>query len=115
MHGQTPPRFPHRAAASAVTRTKVIEAAARLFNARHYDEVGFREVAKAIGMSPGAVTAHFPTKIELWEACAGGYKMPTPADWAAAVDALDHLESSSEYNTDVHRTARRIVAKASGQ
>lgn len=60
-----------RGRAAAHTRSKVIAAAADLFAARGYEDVGIRDVAKAVGMSTGAVFSHFADKDALFLAATG--------------------------------------------
>jgi AcrR family transcriptional regulator len=43
-------------------RARVLDAAARLFQARGYHATGMREVMQASGISSGALHHHFPTK-----------------------------------------------------
>lgn len=60
-----------RGRAAAHTRSKVLAAAADLFATRGYPNVGIRDVAKAVGMSTGAVFSHFKDKDELWLTATG--------------------------------------------
>jgi AcrR family transcriptional regulator len=45
-----------------VLRAKVLDAAARLFQAQGYNATGMREIMDATGVSAGALHHHFPTK-----------------------------------------------------
>ncbi|RZJ84118.1 MAG: TetR/AcrR family transcriptional regulator, partial [Brevundimonas sp.] len=63
-----PVRLNRRQAAKIRTREKVLEAASQLFAERGYDAATIRDIAKAAGMSTGAVFANFQDKAELFEA-----------------------------------------------
>jgi AcrR family transcriptional regulator len=63
-----PIRLNRRQAAKIRTREKVLEAASQLFAERGYDAATIRDIAKAAGMSTGAVFANFQDKAELFEA-----------------------------------------------
>lgn len=56
-----------RQAAKVRTRLKVLEAARGLFAERGYDAATIRDIARAAGMSTGAVFANFQDKAELFE------------------------------------------------
>ena len=62
------PRMNRRQAAKIRTRGKVLDAARNLFAERGYDAATIRDIAKAAGMSTGAVFANFQDKNELFEA-----------------------------------------------
>lgn len=61
------PRMNRRQAAKIRTRGKVLDAARGLFAERGYDAATIRDIAKAAGMSTGAVFANFQDKAELFE------------------------------------------------
>lgn len=61
------PRMNRRQAAKIRTRGKVLDAARNLFAERGYDAATIRDIAKAAGMSTGAVFANFQDKAELFE------------------------------------------------
>ncbi|HRO33831.1 MAG TPA: TetR/AcrR family transcriptional regulator [Brevundimonas sp.] len=61
------PRLNRRQAAKIRTRGKVLDAARALFAERGYDAATIRDIAKAAGMSTGAVFANFQDKAELFE------------------------------------------------
>lgn len=61
-----------RAQAKALTYRKVKEAATRLFAAEGgYESATIRGIAKAAGMSTGAVFASFPDKVAIYRAIYG--------------------------------------------
>lgn len=61
------PRLNRRQAAKVRTRQKVLQAARNLFAERGYDPATIRDIARAAGMSTGAVFANFQDKAELFE------------------------------------------------
>lgn len=67
-HEQGRPRLNRRQAAKVRTRQKVLDAARTLFAERGYEPATIRDIAKAAGMSTGAVFANFQDKAELFEA-----------------------------------------------
>jgi AcrR family transcriptional regulator len=62
-----PVRTTRRAAAKQKTREKVLAAARELFVAHGYEAATIRDIAKAAGMSTGAVFASFNDKAELFD------------------------------------------------
>ena len=71
---------------SSRTRQQILDTARVLFNAQGLHRVGVRDVARALGMSPGNLAYHFPTKddlvaalwLELHEHLAGTLIEPLP-------------------------------------
>lgn len=61
--GRAPTR---RSRAKEVTRQKIITAARRLFDESGYEDATVRDIAKAAGMSTGAVFANFADKSDLF-------------------------------------------------
>lgn len=49
----------------ADTRRRILDTARDLFNAHGLNRVGVRDIARAVGMSPGNLAYHFPTKDDL--------------------------------------------------
>ena len=62
-----PQKMTRRAMAKQQTREKVLQAARELFIERGYEGATIRDIAKAAGMSTGAVFASFADKSELFE------------------------------------------------
>ena len=52
----------------AQTRQQILDAARRLYNQHGLNQVGVREVARAVGISAGNLSYHFPTRDDLVEA-----------------------------------------------
>lgn len=66
-----------RVEAKEKTRQKAIEAARKAFAVTDYHAVSMRDLAKAMGMSTGAIFANFTGKADLWRA---SMPLPVPAD-----------------------------------
>lgn len=47
------------------TKARILEVSLRLFNSEGLNQVGVRQIAKALGMSPGNLSYHFPRKEDL--------------------------------------------------
>jgi len=69
MHAPSirPQKLTRRALAKQQTREKVLLAAREMFIERGYDGATIRDIARAAGMSTGAVFASFADKSELFE------------------------------------------------
>lgn len=67
-----------RQLAKAATVEKLIEAAAFLFANQGFFAVGVRDIARRMGMSPGALYANVGGKDALWRLALGG-RAPDPA------------------------------------
>lgn len=73
----TNPTEPNRRqTAKSATREKVLAAARRLFLTVGYEAATIRDVARAAGMSTGAVFANVADKTQLWREAMGG---PAPS------------------------------------
>ena len=66
-----------RVEAKEKTRQKAVEAARKAFAVTDYHAVSIRDLAKAMGMSTGAIFANFTGKADLWRA---SMPLPVPAD-----------------------------------
>src|SRR3954463_2549054 len=72
---------------ASATRQRILDTSRVLFNAQGVHRVGVRDVARALGMSPGNLAYHFPTKddlvaallLELHEQVARTLIQPLPA------------------------------------
>ena len=82
---------------SAENRVALLQAASRLFRERGIDGVGVAEVAKAAGLTHGALYAHFPSKQALAaEAFSHGFETNLAAAQGAKREAPsfeDHLDA----------------------
>ena len=48
------------------TKERILQTALKLFNARGYTEVGVREIARALSISPGNLSYHFSKKEDIF-------------------------------------------------
>jgi len=71
---------------AAATKALVITTARKVFTDRGYADVTIRDLATAIGMSTGAIFAHFSGKDALWHAA---MKSWTPDEAALVLPVLD--------------------------
>ncbi len=80
-------------------RTLLLDEAARLFGARGYDSTSMRDIATAVGMLPGSLYYHFPSKEDLLVAVYTiGMEQMLQAVLAAtstATDPWDRLEAAA--------------------
>lgn len=53
------------------TRNEILEAALELYNRQGIEQVGTRDIARKIGISPGNLTYHFPTRNDIFHALMG--------------------------------------------
>lgn len=97
MHAPSirPQKLTRRALAKQQTREKVLLAAREMFIERGYDGATIRDIARAAGMSTGAVFASFTDKTELFDAILseefGALEDPMRDAAAAAPTARDAL------------------------
>lgn len=89
------PNSNSRQAAKALTTSRIAEAAKALFEARGYDEVTIRDVAKASGYSTGAVFNCYIDKAELWFRVMGR-PVPDPEGFVRMVARLTMPEPDQD-------------------
>lgn len=100
-----PAKPTRRALAKQRTREKVLAAARQLFTERGYEGATIRDIAKAAGMSTGAVFASFADKSELFdEILAQDYALLGEA----MQDAADNGETVEKALTDLFSVAYRF-------
>jgi AcrR family transcriptional regulator len=103
-----PAKPTRRALAKQRTREKVLAAARQLFTERGYEGATIRDIAKAAGMSTGAVFASFADKSELFDEILG-------EDYAllgeAMQDAVDTAAAADKALTDLFAVAYRFHMK----
>ena len=68
-------------------REKILEAAARLFRERGFDEVGVAEVMQAAGLTHGGFYGHFKSKDDLIAQATGGCAQSFVEQWNGIVEA----------------------------
>lgn len=67
-------------------REKILEAAARLFRERGFDQVGVAEVMQAAGLTHGGFYGHFKSKDDLIAQATGEASEPIVERWGQIVD-----------------------------
>ncbi|PZO05437.1 MAG: hypothetical protein DCF29_08015 [Alphaproteobacteria bacterium] len=88
-----------RQRAKARTQAKVVAAAQAVFEAKPYVAATIRDIAKAAGMSTGAIFANFKGKAELW---------------VAAMGSAPPVDSGQDAPNPVLRTAHDLLAALKG-
>lgn len=83
-----PQKLTRRAMAKQQTRQKVLQAAREMFIERGYEGATIRDIARAAGMSTGAVFASFTDKPELFDAILG-------EDFASLLDPMKDAASTA--------------------
>lgn len=73
MADGSPVSLSSRAASKAATRAKIVATAKSLFEARGFSGVDIRSIARAAGLSTGAVFASFSGKAELYSEATGEF------------------------------------------
>jgi AcrR family transcriptional regulator len=85
-------------------RALILDEAAKLFSARGYDSTSMRDIAAAVGMLPGSIYYHFPSKDEILATIYGiGVDQIISAVEAAiakADDPWDRLEAAAVAHLD---------------
>lgn len=62
---KTPKSRPDKDARPDNRRAMILDEAARLFSTRGYESTSMRDIAAAVGMLPGSIYYHFPSKDEI--------------------------------------------------
>lgn len=108
-------KITRRAAAKLRTRDKAVRAAQEAFTSADYHTVTIRALAKAMGMSPGAIFANFEGKAELFSA-AMGFAPPLdgPLSRAAPMlrEALEQAIDGLARNSDAWIKAKAALELA---
>ncbi len=68
-------------------REKILQAAARLFRERGFDEVGVADVMKEAGLTHGGFYGHFKSKDDLIAQATGEAARPFAEEWERIVEA----------------------------
>lgn len=97
-----------REARKAETRRALIEAASELFANQGIDATSIDEVATAVGLTKGAVYAHFPNKAELVEQVLDAASATVEGDLL-----VDPTKSLAERITQVGAEAAELLPKIS--
>lgn len=103
-----------RVEAKEKTRQKAITAARKAFAVTDYHAVSIRDLAKAMGMSTGAIFANFTSKADLWRA---SMPLTVPADIPVTrasmmlIDALERALAEMEFHCGNHSLGEIQMAK----
>lgn len=109
-----------RALAKQRTREKILEAARQLFNERGYEGATVRDIARAAGMSTGAVFASFADKAELFDEIVAGDYRALETDMARALREAASVEDAliglfgAAYRSHAHQLPMICAAMAAG-
>ena len=107
-----------RAAATAATRDRILDAAVDAFGSRWYDEVTIREVARDAGVALQTLRNHFPSKEELFTAAAerihagiGAAREPAASESIdeAVVNLVADYERTGEMNLRMLAVEDRVA------
>lgn len=107
MSGETPPdgvKPNRRQQAKARTAAKILTVAKALFDAGGYEPATIREIAKAAGMSTGAVFANYDSKADLYRAIYG-HAPVTPNGGRRMLDVLNRVSKVLDQEIARRRTA----------
>lgn len=107
-----------RAAATAATRDRILDAAVAAFGSRWYDEVTIREVARDAGVALQTLRNHYPSKEELFTAAAerihaeiGAAREPGASQsiGEAVATVVDDYERTGEMNLRMLAVEERVA------
>ncbi len=109
-----------RALAKQRTREKILQAARTLFNERGYDGATVRDIARAAGLSTGAVFASFADKADLFDEIVAGDYRALEAEMAGALARARNVEDallglfSAAYRSHAHQLPMVWAAMSAG-
>ncbi|MGE5566565.1 MAG: TetR/AcrR family transcriptional regulator [Parcubacteria group bacterium] len=109
-----------RALAKQQTREKILSAGRELFMTRGYEGATIRDIARAAGMSTGAVFASFADKAELFDEIVASDCEALREEMAAAVEAAGDVESAllglfgAAYRSHIHHLPMVCAAMSVG-
>jgi len=110
----------NRGLAKLRTREKILEAGRRLFTERGYEGATVRDIARAAGMSTGAVFASFADKAELFDEIVATDYRSLEAEMAEAVRNAPTIEEAllglfgAAYRSHVHQLPMVCAAMSAG-
>lgn len=88
-----------------ITREQILAAARRAFAARGFAGTTLADVARDVGVTPGALLRYFPSKQELFAAATSGRDIVLPP----ALAELESIDASSDPRPVLHRLAEEVV------
>lgn len=115
-----PVRPTRRALAKQQTREKILAAGRELFMTRGYEGATIRDIARAAGMSTGAVFASFSDKAELFDEIVASDYETLRDEMAAAVETAGDVESALlglfgvAYRSHIHQLPMVCAAMSVG-
>jgi AcrR family transcriptional regulator len=92
----------HRAVITTPTRDRILDAAEALFAERGLRGTAVRDIAQAVGLTPGSLYNHFEGKRDLYEAVVARGVLPF-------VQMLDELPSRAQTGSDVDAQIEAIM------
>jgi TetR/AcrR family acrAB operon transcriptional repressor len=101
-------------AEAEATRTAILDAAERLFEARGVSRVSLQQIADAASVTRGAVYHHFTDKAELFDAMMQRVKLPMEQA-RAGLDACPGDDPLARLRTMVLSNLRRVATDAQTQ
>ncbi|HEX6866217.1 MAG TPA: TetR/AcrR family transcriptional regulator [Caulobacteraceae bacterium] len=109
-----------RALAKQRTREKILQAARTLFNERGYDGATVRDIARAAGLSTGAVFASFADKADLFDEIVASDYRALEAEMAGALARATTVEGAllglfgAAYRSHAHQLPMVHAAMSAG-
>jgi AcrR family transcriptional regulator len=100
-----------REAAKLATEAKIRETAARLFHEFGYEAVTMRQIAKAAGVSTGAIFTSHESKEQLFE-ISTGQPAPDVRGWIRMVSGMQPALDGPVTDQEVRRMLDKVVAHA---
>lgn len=92
----------------AARRAQVEEAALRCFTERGYRATTMRDIADLVGMTPGALYAHYPGKEQLYLAVIEGYRERLKTDPGTVNAVRDLLDHGCDFPHDIPALASAV-------
>ena len=114
------PALTTRALAKQKTREKILDAARQLFTQRGYEGATVRDIARAAGMSTGAVFASFADKAELFDEIVASDYRQLEAEMVKVVRAASGVQEALlglfgiAYRSHVHQLPMVCAAMSAG-
>ncbi|HEX7906639.1 MAG TPA: TetR/AcrR family transcriptional regulator [Paraburkholderia sp.] len=87
------------------TKQRILASARRMVQARGYNALSFREIAKEVGIKSAGVHHHFPTKGDLGAALARQYTEEAVALLDDLLETFENEQQTLERYTSVFRSA----------
>jgi AcrR family transcriptional regulator len=102
--------MPSRSEQRDATRSRIVDAAARVFAERGFRATGTREVAARARANQGLITYHFGSKVELWKAAVNRIFERLRAPLAPLLDGLDAGAGREQAREAIRRYVRFVAA-----